>query len=211
MKKILKLMNNAVAAFVVLVVFLLIIPLPTAILDFMFIMQLGLSLVILLMTMYVKEVLEFSVFPTLLLVTTMLRLGLNISSTRSILTNNGYAGEVVKVFGQFVIRGDVVVGLVIFLIIVLVQFLVITKGAERVAEVSARFTLDAMPGKQMAIDADLSSGLIDEQTARLRRSNIQREASFYGAMDGASKYVKGDAIMSILVTFKNHIRGIVIG
>lgn len=169
MKKILKLMNNAVAAFVVLVVFLLIIPLPTAILDFMFIMQLGLSLVILLMTMYVKEVLEFSVFPTLLLVTTMLRLGLNISSTRSILTNNGYAGEVVKVFGQFVIRGDVVVGLVIFLIIVLVQFLVITKGAERVAEVSARFTLDAMPGKQMAIDADLSSGLIDEQTARLRR------------------------------------------
>lgn len=179
MKKILKLMNNAVAAFVVLVVFLLIIPLPTAILDFMFIMQLGLSLVILLMTMYVKEVLEFSVFPTLLLVTTMLRLGLNISSTRSILTNNGYAGEVVKVFGQFVIRGDVVVGLVIFLIIVLVQFLVITKGAERVAEVSARFTLDAMPGKQMAIDADLSSGLIDEQTARLRRSNIQREASFW--------------------------------
>ena len=198
MKKILKLMNNAVAAFVVLVVFLLIIPLPTAILDFMFIMQLGLSLVILLMTMYVKEVLEFSVFPTLLLVTTMLRLGLNISSTRSILTNNGYAGEVVKVFGQFVIRGDVVVGLVIFLIIVLVQFLVITKGAERVAEVSARFTLDAMPGKQMAIDADLSSGLIDEQTARLRRSNIQREASFYGAMDGASKFVKGDAIMSIV-------------
>ena len=211
MKKILKLMNNAVAAFVVLVVFLLIIPLPTAILDFMFIMQLGLSLVILLMTMYVKEVLEFSVFPTLLLVTTMLRLGLNISSTRSILTNNGYAGEVVKVFGQFVIRGDVVVGLVIFLIIVLVQFLVITKGAERVAEVSARFTLDAMPGKQMAIDADLSSGLIDEQTARLRRSNIQREASFYGAMDGASKFVKGDAIMSIVVTFINLIGGIVIG
>lgn len=174
-------------------------------------MQLGLSLVILLMTMYVKEVLEFSVFPTLLLVTTMLRLGLNISSTRSILTNNGYAGEVVKVFGQFVIRGDVVVGLVIFLIIVLVQFLVITKGAERVAEVSARFTLDAMPGKQMAIDADLSSGLIDEQTARLRRSNIQREASFYGAMDGASKFVKGDAIMSIVVTFINLIGGIVIG
>jgi len=211
LKKLLNLMNNVVSAFVVLIVFLLIIPLPTTVLDFMFIMQLALSLVILLMTMYVKEVLEFSVFPTLLLVTTMLRLGLNISSTRSILTNGGYAGEVVKVFGQFVIRGDVVVGLVIFLIIVLVQFLVITKGSERVAEVSARFTLDAMPGKQMAIDADLSSGLIDEMTARKRRSDIQREASFYGAMDGASKFVKGDAIMSIVVTFINLIGGIVIG
>lgn len=211
MKKLFGLLNNFVAAFVVLIVFLLIIPLPTTVLDFMFILQLGLSLVILLMTMYVKKVLEFSVFPTLLLVTTMLRLGLNISSTRSILTNGGYAGEVVKVFGQFVIRGDVVVGLVIFLIIVLVQFLVITKGSERVAEVSARFTLDAMPGKQMAIDADLSSGLIDEQTARQRRNDIQREASFYGAMDGASKFVKGDAIMSIVVTFVNLIGGIIMG
>ncbi len=212
MKKLLNFFTkNVVAAFVVLIVFLIIIPLPTAILDFMFIMQLGLSLIVLLMTMYVKNVLEFSVFPTLLLLTTVLRLALNISSTRSILSNGGYAGEVVKVFGQFVIRGDVVVGLVIFLIIVLVQFLVITKGAERVSEVSARFTLDAMPGKQMAIDADLSSGLIDEQTARQRRSNIQREASFYGAMDGASKFVKGDAIMSIVVTFINLIGGIVVG
>lgn len=212
MKKLLNFFTkNVVAAFVVLIVFLIIIPLPTALLDFMFIMQLGLSLIVLLMTMYVKEVLEFSVFPTLLLLTTVLRLALNISSTRSILSNGGYAGEVVKVFGQFVIRGDVVVGLVIFLIIVLVQFLVITKGAERVSEVSARFTLDAMPGKQMAIDADLSSGLIDEQTARLRRSNIQREASFYGAMDGASKFVKGDAIMSIVVTFINLVGGIVVG
>lgn len=212
MKKLLNFFTkNVVAAFVVLIVFLIIIPLPTAILDFMFIMQLGLSLIVLLMTMYVKEVLEFSVFPTLLLLTTVLRLALNISSTRSILSNGGYAGEVVKVFGQFVIRGDVVVGLVIFLIIVLVQFLVITKGAERVSEVSARFTLDAMPGKQMAIDADLSSGLIDEQAARIRRSNIQREASFYGAMDGASKFVKGDAIMSIVVTFINLVGGIVVG
>lgn len=212
MKKLLNfLTKNIVAAFVVLIVFLLIIPLPTVILDFMFILQLGLALVILLMTMYVKEVLEFSVFPTLLLLTTLLRLSLNISSTRSILSNGGYAGEVVKVFGQFVIGGDVVIGLVIFLIIVLVQFLVITKGSERVSEVSARFTLDAMPGKQMAIDADLSSGLIDEQTARTRRANIQREASFYGAMDGASKFVKGDAIMSIVVTFINLIGGIVIG
>ncbi len=211
MKKILSMFTNSVAAFVIVIVFLIIIPLPTPVLDFMFIMQLALSLVILLMTMYVKRALDFAVFPTLLLVTTLLRLGLNISSTRSILTNSGYAGEVVKTFGQFVIRGDVVVGLVIFLIIVLVQFLVITKGSERVAEVSARFTLDAMPGKQMAIDADLSSGLIDEQTARMRRNDIQREASFFGAMDGASKFVKGDSIMSIVVTFINLIGGIVIG
>lgn len=211
MNRILKLLSNSVTAFVILVVFLLIIPLPTAVLDFMFIVQLGLSLIILLTTMYVKEVLDFSVFPTMLLITTMFRLGLNISSTRSILTNNGYAGEVVRVFGQFVIRGDVVVGLVIFMIIVLVQFMVITKGSERVAEVAARFTLDAMPGKQMAIDADLSSGLIDEATARERRSKIQREASFFGAMDGASKFVKGDAIMSIIVTFINLIGGVIIG
>ena len=211
MKKILSMLTNSVSAFVVLIIFLIIIPLPTPVLDFMFIMQLAISLVILLMTMYVKRALDFSVFPTLLLVTTLLRLGLNISSTRSILTNSGYAGEVVKTFGQFVIRGDVVVGLVIFLIIVLVQFLVITKGSERVAEVSARFTLDAMPGKQMAIDADLSSGLIDEQTARIRRSDIQREASFFGAMDGASKFVKGDSIMSIVVTFINLIGGIIVG
>ena len=211
MKKILNMLGNSVSAFVILIVFLIIIPLPTPVLDFMFIMQLGISLVILLMTMYVKRALDFSVFPTLLLITTLLRLGLNISSTRSILTNGGYAGEVVKTFGQFVIRGDVVVGLVIFLIIVLVQFLVITKGSERVAEVSARFTLDAMPGKQMAIDADLSSGIIDENTARIRRADIQREASFFGAMDGASKFVKGDSIMSIVVTFINLIGGIVVG
>ncbi|MBE6852505.1 MAG: flagellar biosynthesis protein FlhA [Ruminococcus sp.] len=211
MKNLSKYLNNVVAAFVVLIVFLLIIPLPTFILDFLFIFQLGLSLVILMMSMYVKEPLEFSIFPTLLLVTTMFRLGLNISSTRSILTNSGYAGEVVKVFGEFVIRGDVVVGLVIFLIIVLVQFLVITKGSERVAEVSARFTLDAMPGKQMAIDADLNSGIITEEEAKLRRSKIQREAAFYGAMDGASKFVKGDSIMSIVVTVINLVGGIVIG
>ncbi|MBQ8905568.1 MAG: flagellar biosynthesis protein FlhA [Ruminococcus sp.] len=203
--------DNMIAAFIVLIVFLLIVPLPTVILDFLFIAQIGLSLIILLITMYVKETLEFSVFPTLLLVTTLMRLSLNISSTRSILTQQGYAGEVVKTFGEFVIKGNVAVGLVIFLIIVLVQFLVITKGSERVAEVSARFTLDAMPGKQMAIDADLSSGLIDEQEARVRRSKIQREASFFGAMDGASKFVKGDSIMSIVVTLINLIGGICIG
>jgi flagellar biosynthesis protein FlhA len=161
--------------------------------------------------MYIKETLEFAIFPSLLLVTTVYRLSLNISSTRSILTNGGYAGEVVKTFGEFVIQGNIVVGLIIFLILVLVQFIVITKGAERVAEVSARFTLDALPGKQMAIDADLSSGLITEEQARERRAKIQREADFFGAMDGATKFVKGDAIISIIVTLINLIGGIVIG
>ena len=206
-----KLFNNVISVFVVGVILLIIVPLPTWLLDFMFITNLALSLVILLTTMYIKRALEFSIYPSVLLITTLFRLALNISSTRSILRNEGYAGEVVKTFGEFVIQGDVVVGLVIFLIIVLVQFIVITKGSERVAEVSARFTLDAMPGKQMAIDADLSSGLIDEETARQRRSDIQREADFFGSMDGASKFVKGDAIMSLVTTFINLIGGIIVG
>ena len=203
--------NNIVSGMVVLIIFLLIIPLPTAVLDFMFITNMTLSFVILLTTMYIKEALEFSIFPSLLLITTLFRLGLNVSSTRKILTNGGYAGEVVKTFGEFVIQGNVFVGLIIFLIIVLVQFIVITKGSERVAEVSARFTLDAMPGKQMAIDADLSSGLIDEETARVRRSKIQREADFFGSMDGATKFVKGDSVISLAVTFINLIGGVVVG
>ncbi|NLV86548.1 MAG: flagellar biosynthesis protein FlhA [Clostridiales bacterium] len=207
----LKFLNNSVSLFVIVIVSLLIVPLPTPILDFMFILNLALSLIILLITMYISEPLEFSIYPSLLLLTTLLRLGLSVSSTRSILTNSGYAGEVIKTFGDFVIRGNVVVGLVIFFIIVLVQFLVITKGAERVAEVSARFTLDAMPGKQMAIDADLSSGLIDEQESRIRREKIQREADFFGSMDGASKFVKGDAIMSIIITLITFIGGIAVG
>lgn len=206
-----RLKTSSVALLMVAVVSLLIIPLPTAILDFMFILNITISLVILFITMYIKETLEFAIFPSLLLVTTVYRLSLNISSTRSILTNGGYAGEVVKTFGEFVIGGNIVVGLIIFLILVLVQFIVITKGAERVAEVSARFTLDALPGKQMAIDADLSSGLITEEQARERRSKIQREADFFGAMDGATKFVKGDAIISIIVTLINLIGGIVIG
>ncbi|MBR3790140.1 MAG: flagellar biosynthesis protein FlhA [Clostridia bacterium] len=206
-----RLKTSSVALLMVAVVSLLIIPLPTAILDFMFILNLTISLVILFITMYIKETLEFAIFPSLLLVTTVYRLSLNISSTRSILTNSGYAGEVVKTFGEFVIQGNIVVGLIIFLILVLVQFIVITKGAERVAEVSARFTLDALPGKQMAIDADLSSGLITEEQARERRSKIQREADFFGAMDGATKFVKGDAIISIIVTLINLIGGIVVG
>lgn len=196
---------------VVGIIFLVIVPLPTPLLDFMFIVNLTLSFVILLTTMYIREALEFSIFPSLLLLTTLFRLALNISSTRQILLNGGYAGEVIQTFGEFVIQGNVVVGLIIFLIIVLVQFLVITKGSERVAEVSARFTLDAMPGKQMAIDADLSSGLIDEQTARTRREKIQREADFFGSMDGATKFVKGDAIMSLVATFINLVGGVIIG
>lgn len=207
----LKFLKNGVAVFMILIVALLIVPLNPSILDFMFILNLSVSLVILLLTMYIKEPLEFSIFPSLLLLTTLLRLGLNVSSTRSILTRGGYAGEVVKTFGDFVIQGNVVVGLVIFLIIVLVQFIVITKGAERVAEVSARFTLDAMPGKQMAIDADLSSGIIDESEAKRRREKIQREADFFGSMDGASKFVKGDAIISIIITLINLIGGLVVG
>ncbi len=206
-----KLFNNLISGFVILVIFLIIVPLPPMLLDLMFILNLAVSFVILLTTMYIKESLEFSIFPSLLLITTLFRLALNISSTRSILTKDGYAGEVVKTFGQFVIQGNVVVGLVIFLIIVLVQFIVITKGAERVAEVSARFTLDAMPGKQMAIDADLSSGLITEDQARERRANVSREADFFGSMDGASKFVKGDAILSIIVTLINLVGGMVVG
>ncbi len=196
---------------IVLIVLLIIIPLPSWLLDMMFILNLSISFIILIMSMNINEALQFSLFPTILLITTLFRLALNISSTRLILLENGYAGEVVKTFGDFVIRGNPFVGLVIFLIIVVVQFIVISKGSERVSEVSARFTLDAMPGKQMAIDADLSSGLIDEETARERRKKIQREADFFGAMDGASKFVKGDAIVSIIVTFINLIGGLVMG
>ena len=165
---------------------------------------------ILLITMNISEALEFSIFPSLLLITTLFRLGMNVSSTRMILTT-GDPGVVIKNFGQLVTGGSVVVGFVIFFIIVLVQLIVITKGAERVSEVAARFTLDAMPGKQMAIDADLSSGLIDEQQARVRREKIQKEADFYGAMDGATKIVKGDSTMSIIITLINLVGGLLIG
>ena len=204
-------LNNAVSLFVIVIVLLLIIPLSPFVLDVMFIMNIAISLVILMISMNISESLEFSIFPSLLLITTLFRLGLNISSTRLILTKQGEAGAVIKAFGAFVLQGNVVVGVLIFIIIVLVQFIVITKGAERVAEVAARFTLDAMPGKQMAIDADLSSGLINEQEAKERRYKIQKEADFYGAMDGATKIVKGDAVMSIIITLINFIAGTIIG
>ncbi len=205
-----RILDNVIALFVVVVVMFLFIPLPPQILDILLIINIGLSIMILMITMNISEALEFSIFPSLLLITTLFRLGMNVSSTRMILTT-GDPGVVIRNFGQLVTGGNVVVGFVIFFIIVLVQLIVITKGAERVSEVAARFTLDAMPGKQMAIDADLSSGLIDEQQARVRREKIQKEADFYGAMDGATKIVKGDSTMSIIITIINLLGGIIIG
>ena len=207
-----KQLKSSVASLaIVMVILLIVVPLPTGLLDFLLIVNLSLALTILLTTMYVTSTLQFSIFPSLLLFTTLLRLALEISATRLILTKDGQAGSVIHTFGNFVIGGNLVVGLVVFLIIVVVQFIVITKGAERVAEVAARFTLDAMPGKQMAIDADLNSGLITEDVARRRRRDIQREADFYGSMDGASKFVKGDAIVAIVIVIINIVGGIITG
>ena len=203
--------NNAVTLFVVVVVLFMIIPIPPQLLDILLVLNLSLSVIILVITMNISEALEFSIFPSLLLITTLFRLGMNVSSTRLILSNGGYAGEVIDAFSQLITAGNVVIGFIIFVIIVLVQLIVITRGAERVAEVAARFTLDAMPGKQMAIDADLNTGIINEQEARERRAKVQRESDFYGAMDGATKIVKGDSTMSIILTAVNLIGGIVIG
>ena len=204
-------LENSIALLVVVIVLFLIIPLPKSLLDVLLVVNISLSILILMITMTISDALEFSIFPSLLLITTLFRLGLNVSTTRRILGFGGDAGNVILAFGQMITQGNIILGVIIFLIIVLVQFIVITKGAERVAEVAARFTLDAMPGKQMAIDADLSSGLINEQQARERRGKIQREADFYGAMDGATKIVKGDATMSLIITAINLIGGIIIG
>lgn len=198
-----------VAFAVVAIIGIIIIPMPTPVLDFLLVINITLGIIILLMTLSTKNVLEFSTFPTLLLVATMFRLGLNISSTRLILSY-GEAGKVIDAFANFVTGSNYIVGAVIFIIIVIVQMVVVTNGASRVAEVSARFTLDAMPGKQMAIDADLNSGLIDEKLAKKRRVDLQREANFYGAMDGASKFVKGDAVAGIIITIINLLGGILI-
>ncbi len=206
-----KLKDAFIAVVVLMVIMLIILPLSPEILDVFLVMNISLSLLVLLMTLYVHEPLEFASFPSLLLIMTLLRLGLNIATTRLILGNNGEAGSVIHAFGSFATGDNLIVGIIIFLIIVIIQFVVITKGAERVAEVSARFTLDAMPGKQMAVDADLNSGLIDEQAARERRSKISREAEFYGAMDGSSKFVKGEAIISILIVVINIVGGLVMG
>lgn len=203
--------DSLISILIIGIVMIIVVPLSSVLLDILIILNISIALVILLTTLYIGNPLEFSSFPTLLLVTTLFRLSLNISSTRLILGDNGNAGKVIETFGNFVIKGDPVVGLIIFLIIIVVQFIVITKGSERVSEVTARFTLDAMPGKQMAIDADLNSGLIDEKQAKERRENIQGEANFYGAMDGATKFVKGDAIAGIIITLINLIGGVVIG
>lgn len=206
-----KYLDNVVTIFVIVAIFLIIIPLPTWLLDMLFVVNIALSLVILLITMYVKEPLEFSIFPSLLLITTIFRLGLNISSTRLILSQQGNAGQIVAAFGSFVMKGNAVIGFIVFILITVVQMLVVTRGAERVAEVTARFTLDAMPGKQMAIDADLNSGTINEAEAKIRREKIQRESDFFGAMDGASKFIKGDATFSIVAAVVNLIGGIIMG
>ena len=212
-EKRIKFKNNLdvlVAFGVIGIVMMIIIPLPKALLDLLLALNITLSIVIILITMFTTKVLQFSVFPTLLLVTTLYRLGLNISSTRLILTEAD-AGKIISAFGEFTIGGNYVVGIIIYLIIIVIQFIVITNGAGRVSEVSARFTLDALPGKQMSIDADMNSGLIDEATAKQKRQELQQEADFYGAMDGASKFVKGDAIAGIIITIINIIGGIIIG
>ncbi|HTO02978.1 MAG TPA: flagellar biosynthesis protein FlhA [Opitutus sp.] len=193
-----------------LTVLLLIMPIPTVLLDLFLALNIGLSLLVLLAIVYVKDPPEFSAFPTLLLALTLFRLALNISSTRQVLVN-GYAGQVIEAFGHFVIQGNYIVGAVVFLILVVINFVVITKGAGRIAEVSARFTLDALPGKQMAIDAELNAGIIDEVTATARRVKVQKEADFYGAMDGASKFVRGDAVAGIMITLVNIVGGFAIG
>jgi flagellar biosynthesis protein FlhA len=195
---------------VILIIAMLIIPLPTWLLSILILVNIAVALLVLLISMNTKEALDFSVFPSLLLILTLFRLGLNVSTTRSILSF-GEAGGVVETFGSFVVGGNVLVGLVVFLILVIIQFLVITKGSERVSEVAARFTLDAMPGKQMSIDADLNAGMISETQARERREKVNKEAEFYGSMDGASKFVKGDAIAGIIIVLINLIFGIIIG
>ena len=209
-KKVQSYSDIGVALLMVLIIIMMVVPLPTWLIDMLLAMNITLGVITLLVTFYVKRALDLSIFPTLLLISTLFRLSLNVSTTRLILLY-GNAGELINAFGNFVVGGNYVVGIIMFLILVIIQMLVITKGAERVAEVAARFTLDAMPGKQMSIDADLNSGLIDEQGAKQRRQDIQREADFYGAMDGASKFVKGDAIAGLIITTINIIGGLSIG
>ena len=208
--KLAKYSDIVVALAIITIIIMMIIPLPPFLLDLLLSLNITLALVIIMVAVYNVEPLDFSVFPSLLLISTLFRLALNVSSTRLILLD-GYAGEVIMAFGNFVVGGNAVVGFIIFVILIIIQFLVITKGSERVAEVAARFTLDAMPGKQMSIDADLNSGAITDAQAAQRRKNIQREADFYGAMDGASKFVKGDAIAAIIIIVINIVGGFIIG
>ena len=200
---------------IVMILSMMVLPLPPFLLDVFFTFNIALSIMVLLVAMYTMKALDFSVFPTVLLVTTLLRLSLNVASTRVVLlqghTGSDAAGKVIEAFGHFLVGGNYAVGLVVFIILVVINFVVITKGAGRIAEVSARFTLDAMPGKQMAIDADLNAGLVGEDEARKRRANISQEADFYGSMDGASKFVRGDAVAGILILFINIIGGLIVG
>ena len=205
-----KIGDIVVSVGIIFMILMIIIPMPEFLVDIMLSMNISLSLLILLIAMFNREALDFSVFPSLLLITTIFRIALNITTTRYILLK-GDAGDVIEAFGNFVMGGNAIVGFIVFIIIMIVNFMVITKGSERVSEVAARFTLDAMPGKQMAIDADLNSGMIDETQARTRRSKIQREADFYGSMDGATKFVKGDSIVGIIITFINLLGGILMG
>lgn len=205
-----------IAVGLMLILGVMVVPVPPLALDLLLAIVLAVSVVILLMTVYAKKPLDFSTFPTILLVITLFRLSLSVASTRNILLHGGTdgtsaAGEIIRAFGEFVVEGNYVVGIIVFIILVIINFMVITKGAGRVAEVAARFTLDAMPGKQMAIDADLNAGLIDDKEAKRRRKEVAEEADFYGSMDGASKFVRGDAIAGILVTFVNIIGGIIVG
>jgi flagellar biosynthesis protein FlhA len=208
-------MNNRLARLsvpigIVGIVLLLVVPVPAPLLDFLIVCNILLALLVLLTSMFVKKPLDFSVFPSLLLVATLFRLGLNVASTRLVL-GQGYAGQVIEAFGKVTVGGSMIIGAVVFLILLVIQFIVVTKGAERVAEVGARFTLDAMPGKQMAIDADLNAGLITDTQARERRAEVSAEADFYGSMDGASKFVKGDAIAGLIIIIINFVGGIAIG
>jgi flagellar biosynthesis protein FlhA len=210
LNRLLKQSDMVLAVMMVAVVLMLIIPIPASLLDVLLVVNITGSLLMLLITLYVMEPVEFNTFPSLLLILTLFRLALNVSTTRLILSE-GDAGHVVEAFGHFVVQGNYVVGVIIFLILIVIQFMVITNGAGRISEVAARFTLDAMPGKQMAIDADLNAGLINEEEAKARRKKIQRESDFYGTMDGASKFVKGDAVAGLIITAINIVAGILIG
>lgn len=214
-KRFKKLGEFSLAISIVGILMVLLFPIPTSLLDFLLALSVGAAFVILMSTLFINKPLELSVFPTILLVTTLLRLSLNIASTRLILSRghagSDAAGQVIEAFGGFVMQGNVVIGLIVFLILTLINFIVITKGSGRIAEVAARFSLDAMPGKQMAIDADLAAGLVDEATAKSRRKNLEDESTFFGAMDGANKFVRGDAIAGLIITFINLIGGMIVG
>ena len=205
----------ALAFGVLTILVVLILPLPSVVLDLFLAISITLSILILMTALFIQTPLEFSAFPTILLISTMLRLSLNLASTRLILSHGhegtAAAGHVIEAFGNFVMGGNFVIGIIVFTILVIVNFVVITKGSGRIAEVAARFALDAMPGKQMAIDADLSAGLIDEKVAKERRKALEDESGFFGAMDGASKFVRGDAVAGLLIVFINIIGGIIIG